>query len=217
VKRTGAAKDVFAEHVFEHDEFEYAIVNGVTTMSHVPELGERGEYRFTYACIVRMDNSVSIARMDKKEIDAIRARSKAANNGPWVSDYLEMCKKTVIKRLLKTQVDDIEVCSLLAEDDNEYADAIEAIATPHVPKIAVKKKTLNIAQAPQDEPEPETNYSEPLISSSENKYHATFSTCKTIEDVELTKQHALEKDESLEIEPQFDTAYKSALTKAGAK
>lgn len=39
--------------------------------------------------------------MTKKQVDQIRARSKASDNGPWVSDYSEMAKKTVTKRGLK--------------------------------------------------------------------------------------------------------------------
>jgi len=36
--------------------------------------------------------------MTRGEVDAIRARSKARNNGPWVTDYVEMAKKTVVRR-----------------------------------------------------------------------------------------------------------------------
>jgi hypothetical protein len=39
--------------------------------------------------------------MSKQEIDAIKNRSQSATSGPWVTDYTEMAKKTVIKRLLK--------------------------------------------------------------------------------------------------------------------
>jgi len=40
--------------------------------------------------------------MPKLEIDAIRKRSRAANDGPWVTDYLEMAKKTGIHRHVKS-------------------------------------------------------------------------------------------------------------------
>lgn len=36
--------------------------------------------------------------MRKDEVDAIRARSKAANKGPWVTDYAAMAMKTVFRR-----------------------------------------------------------------------------------------------------------------------
>jgi recombination protein RecT len=42
------------------------------------------------------------AWMSKAQIDKIRSRSKAANNGPWASDYEEMAKKTTIRRISQT-------------------------------------------------------------------------------------------------------------------
>jgi recombination protein RecT len=40
--------------------------------------------------------------MTRADVEAIRRRSRAANSGPWVTDYEEMAKKTVIRRLCKT-------------------------------------------------------------------------------------------------------------------
>jgi len=35
------------------------------------------------------------------EIELVRSRSKAANSGPWVTDWNGMAKKTVVRRLCK--------------------------------------------------------------------------------------------------------------------
>ena len=39
--------------------------------------------------------------MTRGEVDAIRKRSAAANSGPWVTDFAEMAKKSVVRRLCK--------------------------------------------------------------------------------------------------------------------
>jgi recombination protein RecT len=39
--------------------------------------------------------------MSKADVLAIRSRSQSANNGPWVTDFGEMARKTVIRRLCK--------------------------------------------------------------------------------------------------------------------
>jgi recombination protein RecT len=39
--------------------------------------------------------------MTRAEVDAIRARSRSRDDGPWVTDYAEMAKKTVLRRTLK--------------------------------------------------------------------------------------------------------------------
>jgi len=38
--------------------------------------------------------------MTKKEVEAVRARAKAKNNGPWVTDWVPMALKTVFKRAM---------------------------------------------------------------------------------------------------------------------
>lgn len=52
-----------------------------------------------YVYAVPLDHPEKFEVMTKAEIDGIRARSKAANNGPWVSDYGSMARKSVLKRI----------------------------------------------------------------------------------------------------------------------
>ena len=61
--------------------------------------------------------------MSKDEVDAVRKRSRAANNGPWVTDYGEMAKKTVFKRLSKWLPVTPELQEAIAKDDEEYQQA----------------------------------------------------------------------------------------------
>ena len=60
--------------------------------------------------------------MSKKEVDAIRARSKASQSGPWVTDYNEMAKKTVFKRLSKWLPVTPDLQAAIDRDDEEYRD-----------------------------------------------------------------------------------------------
>jgi recombination protein RecT len=39
--------------------------------------------------------------MTQREIQDVRSRSKAAQNGPWVTDFGEMARKTVVRRAAK--------------------------------------------------------------------------------------------------------------------
>jgi recombination protein RecT len=59
--------------------------------------------------------------MNRAEIEKIRARSKAADSGPWISDYNEMAKKTVIRRHIK-------LASLSVEDKLYTAAAADEMA-----------------------------------------------------------------------------------------
>jgi recombinational DNA repair protein RecT len=51
------------------------------------------------------------------EVDAIRQRSKAASAGPWVTDFEEMAKKTVMRRLLKRAPMSVELAAAVALDN----------------------------------------------------------------------------------------------------
>jgi len=53
-----------------------------------------------YALAILRDGARQLDYMSKDEIDAIRARSRAGRNGPWVTDYGQMARKTVIRRLM---------------------------------------------------------------------------------------------------------------------
>jgi hypothetical protein len=46
-----------------------------------------------------MDIAMEIMRRNGVQVDGIRARAKSPNNGPWVTDYGAMGRKTVLKRI----------------------------------------------------------------------------------------------------------------------
>lgn len=61
--------------------------------------------------------------MNRAEIESIRARSRAAKSGPWVTDFQAMAMKTVLRRLLKISPASAQAQRLIALD--EAADAGE--------------------------------------------------------------------------------------------
>ncbi len=67
--------------------------------------------------------------MTRAQVDAIRARSRAGNGGPWVSDYEEMAKKTVVRRLAKYLPMSIEMAGALDHEDRvERGETIDVTA-----------------------------------------------------------------------------------------
>jgi recombination protein RecT len=96
--REAGAGEIKAVLVYDGDEF--AVEEG----TH-PKIVHRPAYRtsdpaaikFAYAWC--LDQPEKFEVMTRAEIDRIRARSRAANEGPWVTDYGQMARKTVIKRL----------------------------------------------------------------------------------------------------------------------
>jgi len=101
-RRSGHIKAIEARVVREKDVFR--VRYGLEPeLVHKPVLGGEKDREIVaaYAVAVLADGTKQFDVMSRQEIDAIRARSKAADDGPWVTDYAEMAKKTVVRRLCK--------------------------------------------------------------------------------------------------------------------
>ncbi len=99
-RRSGRVLSVSSQVVYTNDEFEmeYGIEE---KLRHVPADGERGEPKGVYVVFQYKDNSHSFDYMSTADVEKIRKRSKTPDAGPWVTDWDEMAKKTVIKRHCK--------------------------------------------------------------------------------------------------------------------
>jgi recombination protein RecT len=116
-KRSGETKDIRAEAVYEKDQFEYEL--GIEkTIRHKPAIGERGALMAVYAVVKFADGSVDFEVMSKSQVDHIKGKSSSPK-GPWTTDYDEMAKKTVIKRICK-RLDMGDVVSNIISYDNRY-------------------------------------------------------------------------------------------------
>lgn len=91
---------IAAHVVHENDNFDFSY--GLEpTLVHKPALRDRGEVIAAYAVATFKHGGNAFEIMSVDDIDAIRRRSRAANSGPWVTDWAQMARKTVLKRLSK--------------------------------------------------------------------------------------------------------------------
>ncbi|WP_159067403.1 recombinase RecT [Gordonia iterans] len=98
--QSGRVQTLQAHVVHENDDFDYSY--GLTpTLRHKPSLGDRGKPIAVYAAAVLKDGGSQFEVMSVADVEAIRRRSKAGNNGPWKTDWSAMARKTVVKQLAK--------------------------------------------------------------------------------------------------------------------
>jgi len=134
-RRTGEMKKIEARVVHERDHFKISFGSG-QQLVHRPHLGAvRDQITCAYALAELKDGSVQIEVMTRAEIDAIRARSPAGNSGPWQTDYEEMARKTVLRRLCKflpfpTAFEDALAAVEPAQSDEQPRKHIKANITP---------------------------------------------------------------------------------------
>lgn len=88
--------------VHEKDDyvFEYGLHEKLT---HTPTREANPGPMVAVYCVITPENSdvPFFVWMWKSEVDAIRKRSRASGDGPWVTDYDAMARKTVLKQALK--------------------------------------------------------------------------------------------------------------------
>lgn len=107
VTDTGSAKRIYAHPVFEGDEFEVSL--GINMeIKHKPKFKTKN-ITHVYAVAILSDGAPMVEVMTLQDIEDIQERSesfKAYKAGKikscvWVSDFVEMSRKTVIRRLVK--------------------------------------------------------------------------------------------------------------------
>jgi recombination protein RecT len=114
-RRSGQVRSVAAHVVKDGDEFDYAL--GLNPrLEHKPGVA-RGDTTYVYAVVHYKDGGHDMEVMSRADIEAIRKRSKASGNGPWVSDWDEMARKTVLRRLAKRMPMAVEMAQAMAQDE----------------------------------------------------------------------------------------------------
>lgn len=99
IMRSGLVSSIHADVVCDADVFEY---NMGEITKHVINFREpRGKAYAAYATCRMKDGTSKTEVMTVEEIERIRKRSRAGQSGPWVTDWNEMAKKTVFRRLSK--------------------------------------------------------------------------------------------------------------------
>ena len=156
--RSGLVANLHADVVRDGDLFDYSA--GKITR-HVPHFirrdankpAEAGEIFAVYAIAEFRDGSTKADVMSIDEVNAIRARSRSGGSGPWATDYNEMAKKTVFRRLSKWLPLSPEFRDAVTADDE--ADPIgEALnVTPKTVAPIFAKPAAKVA-APESDPEP---------------------------------------------------------------
>jgi recombination protein RecT len=137
---SGTVSSIFSQIVCENDEFTYK----TGEIEHNINFRQpRGKMYAVYCIIKFKDGGQHTEVMTLEDVNRIRARSKAANKGPWVTDFDEMAKKTVFRRGSKWVKLSPEVQDALDREDD------------FTEKPLIAEVTTNLAQLPEESgPEP---------------------------------------------------------------
>ncbi|MEM7820419.1 MAG: recombinase RecT, partial [Candidatus Aenigmatarchaeota archaeon] len=121
--RNNKVASIESHLVYEKDIFSIDYGSPNVYVHKVCLDSDRGQILGAYAAIWMVTSPRPIVEwMTKEEINAIRQRSKASESGPWATDYGEMARKTVVRRILKYCPLSVEEQEAIAASDSAEFD-----------------------------------------------------------------------------------------------
>ena len=119
VRNSGEISTWSVQAVYENDNFDFCLGDD-EHITHKPALTGRGKIIAVYSIVSMKDGEKSREVMSVEDVKAIRARSRSGNSGPWVSDFAEMAKKTVVRRHAKRLPMSTDLDDVLRADDEIF-------------------------------------------------------------------------------------------------
>lgn len=159
-RRSGNVATVHADVVCENDDFDYD--TGRITRHKIDFRRDRGNVYAVYATVKMKDGTEQCEVLSKAEVESVRRRSRAGNNGPWVTDWNEMAKKTAFRRLSKWLELSPEYRDAIAIDDDPKISG-DAFTERGVTDETANLNSLLIPASQMDDapPEPEPDDATP--------------------------------------------------------
>jgi recombination protein RecT len=162
VRNSGTIANWSVHVVKDGDVFDYEL-GDQEKLTHKPSLKNRGKTIAAYSIVKLKGGEVSREIMSVEEIEAVRSRSRAKDTGPWVTDYDEMCKKTVIRRHSKrlemnTEDSDAPLANVIRADDalNDFEPEPVTVAVTQPVEAPKRPRRLAAVVGEQPKAEPET-------------------------------------------------------------
>lgn len=159
---SGEIRSIVVETVCDGDVFDYSPTRAAEPIIHKIDFkGERGEVYAVYAQATLRDGGIIFDVMTRKQIDAIRDRSdayrafvaKKIKSTPWSTDWSEMARKTVFRRLSKylpSSTDRDRFAEAVERIDDDYTYETTAVDQPSTQPAQQPKKRGGAAAALKD-------------------------------------------------------------------
>lgn len=145
--RSGEVKMIDAQVVYENDEFEYEL--GMDpVLKHKPARTKRGNPIYFYATFKLTNGGQGFQVMSIEDVrEHAKKYSKTYNNGPWQTNFEEMAKKTVLKKLLKYAPLKTEFVKQVSQDET-----IKTEISEHMDEVPNEFYEADYEEHPAEDP-----------------------------------------------------------------
>ncbi len=172
VRRSGRVKGIYAEVVYEKDQFN-AELGTVQRITHQPyEGGDPGALRAVYAVAGFSDGGYQFGVAWRRDIEKVKKASQASGkpDSPWIKWEAEMWRKTALKRLCKYLPQSVErpeeVAQALSNDDaadlgRQQVFSTAAFEAPQLPDTSATDAVRERIEAAKGTPAAESDEASP--------------------------------------------------------
>jgi recombination protein RecT len=119
IRQSGEISSIRAHVVHEGDDFDFELGDN-ERIQHKPNLLQPGKPVAVYAIAKFKDGDIQREVMSVPQIEKIRAKATGIGKACWSSEWGEMAKKTVIRRLAKRLPSSTDLDQVLASESGNY-------------------------------------------------------------------------------------------------
>lgn len=151
--RSGMVTSVYAHEVRDGDVFDYDY-GTEKFIKHKPSMTGRSKARIThfYAVAKIKDGDPQMEVLSIEDIEARRARSSARDDGPWVTDYVAMGRKTAVRAIYPWIPKSAEMTkAIVLEDAGERG--VQSTAWDEQVVNALRAQSIEVPEEKLPEPE----------------------------------------------------------------
>jgi recombination protein RecT len=127
IRQSGEISSIRAHVVYEGDEFDFELGDN-ERIHHKPNLAQQGGKPLCVYAIARFkDGDIQREVMSVAQVEKIRAKATGIGKACWASEWGEMAKKTVIRRLAKRLPSSNDLDQVL-QSDNALSQGVTQVA-----------------------------------------------------------------------------------------
>lgn len=177
MRNSGELKSIQTQIIYRNDKFRYWFDESGEHLTFEPDMfADRGEPIGVFSIGLTKDGGQYIDVMTKADVEKVKASSKSAKSGssPWTGAFfLEMWKKTSIRRIAKKMPSSTDLDNVFASDDGDYefetkAQEPEPEKSPSVQKGKKKSRMENIVVPDEaNDASPDENQDQPITVSAD--------------------------------------------------
>lgn len=124
LRNSGELSSITSQVIHRNDPFKYWIDSDGEHLEFRPNmLSDRGEIVGAFAMAKLTDGALYVEVMTKDQIEQVRSVSRAGKNGPWVTWWDEMARKSVMRRLAKRLPMSTDIDAMFGIDDERVVEA----------------------------------------------------------------------------------------------